>query len=283
MRDGELRAYTGSRSLQDVLIFSTRMAGAAVSRITGSTDVPSLLSTSVPTLFLLVTADSTADPHFTRLAYTMQGLTAFYHIASPPASFLASHSLSPSSLPAVLHYSLGRPHPVLFPHALSSPSLRPWLDSHRTPLISSLSPDNFEDLTTTPRTLALLIGDERGGHLQPYTTALYDTAERYRGRLSIATVDVGKYAKWVGQFVDVAGEGKLPVLVAFDGYPESVYKPDRMPMSVEDVKGMIEDIVEGRRSPVNSIPWYHPSRYLKVSPAACLHRPSLRVEGPRLC
>ena len=271
MRDGELRAYTGSRSLQDLVSYSTRMAATAVHRLTPSTDVASLLSPSTPTLFVLVSSDPTPHPDYSRVAHQMQGLTSFYHLPDPTPSFLSSLSLSTTALPTLLRYTLGRPHPDVYPHPLSSSSLRPWVEAHRLPLISSLSGDNFEDLTTTPRTLALLVGDEKGGKLKPYTDALYEVADRYRGVVSIATVDVGRYGKWVSQFVDVEA-GKLPALVAFQGFPDAIYKPDHAPMSLEEVKRMIEDIVDGRRSAVNSIPWYHPSRYLRVSP----HHPIAR-------
>ena len=57
---------------------------------------------------------------------------------------------------------------------------------------------------------------------------------------------------------------QLPALVAFHPYPDAVHRPDAQPQSVKQVIAMIADIAEGRRSAVNSMPWYSPARYLRV-------------------
>ena len=263
MRDGELRPYTGSRSLPDLLSFSKRMTEAAVTPLSPTADATALLSPARPTIFLLLTADSSSDPAFDRVAHQLQGTTSFYHLPAPSDLVLSALSLNPSSLPVVVYLTKGVAGPERYSGALSSAELRKWVEARRMPLISSLSETTFDELTTDPRALALLVGDESGNVLKTYTDALYATAAKHKASVVLATVNVDKYRKWISQFLDTNAT-QLPALVAFHPYPDAVHRPDAQPQSVKQVIAMIADIAEGRRSAVNSMPWYSPARYLRV-------------------
>ena len=201
------------------------MTAPPIETLTAS-DPFSLLTPARPTVFVLVSSSPTPDAAFERVAYQLQGTTAFYHLQSPPSPpLLHSASLAPSIFPAVLYYTKGSTIPESMSLSPSHPSseLRRWVEERRLPLVSVLSNDNFERLTTDERTLALLVADERNPQLPSYVDALYPLAAQYKRHVVLATVNVDKYRKFLSQFLDVES-GKTPALVAFKSFPDLIYK-----------------------------------------------------------
>jgi hypothetical protein len=78
----------------------------------------------------------------------------------------------------------------------------------------------------------------------------------------LSTVDINKYKKWISQFMPVDND-QLPSLVIFHPYPETVYKPTEQPQSLTQLQSMISEVVHGKRTPVSTVAWYHPGRYLR--------------------
>jgi hypothetical protein len=93
--------------------------------------------------------------------------------------------------------------------------------------------------------------------------ALLPLAKESRETMLFATADGAKYAKFLAQFMDVEAD-KLPALIVFSVYPDSLHRPDEQPQSVASMVRAIREIRDGQRSPSSSLQWYQPTRYVRL-------------------
>jgi hypothetical protein len=147
MRDGKARAYSGGRSLNDLLSFSKQMTAAPV--VVHSSPPPlSHMLAAQPSVFLLVSPSSSPSPAaaaFERNAYSLQGMAAFHHLQSATPAFLASLSL-PASLdqPVLLHFSRGMQESEgeQYSGDWDDAELSRWIGDRLLPLVSTMDQSN---------------------------------------------------------------------------------------------------------------------------------------------
>ena len=266
MRDGVARPYNGGRALADLTSFAKRMTEPAVRAVRSGEEVEAAVGKD-PAVFVFVGDDAAGKSlyaSFSEVAHSLQGQAAFLHFPAPTAADLAKFGAQPAT-PAIVYLSRGQERPELLTGAVSSSELSGFVSARRLPLVSTLSADNFDELTNSPKRLALLVlpsSFSQPSSASSLIDSLYPLARRYRSSLLVATVDGAKYSRWLQQFLDTQ-QSKLPALLLFDDYPDTVWKPDAQPMGEDDIGRMLSEAMDGSRAGQSSTKWYSPQRYLR--------------------
>lgn len=219
-----------------------------------------------PVVFVFIGTDAQSEQIFEKIAYELQGSAAFIHLANPSDAFIKIHTQSASSSlssPSVLCISMGS-DTIVYDAAFDHDHLLSFIQSHRVPLIVTLTADNFEELTSsTGKYLALALHNPANKSMTAFIDSLLPLAKQYRSKIQFASVDAVKYSKWVSQFVDVSLH-HLPSLLIFELYPEYVFKPDHQPQTIEEMSQMVAESLGGIRHSVASVPWYQPQKYINM-------------------
>ena len=266
MRDGTARPYNGGRSLSDVTTFAKHITEPAVRVVRSGDDVEAAVAKE-PAVFVFVgdeITDSSFLMTFGSVAHLLQGHAAFIHLPSPTDADLTKYGAQPGT-PTVVYLSRGQEQPELLTGDVSQDELRRFVVARRTPLVSTLSADNFDDLTNSNKRLALLVlpsSFSQSSTASSLIESLYPLARRYRDKLLVATVDGSRYNRWLQGFIDTQ-QSRLPALLMFEDYPETVWKPDTQPMGEDEIGRMLSEVMDGSRPGKSSTEWYSPARYIR--------------------
>ena len=267
-RDGVARPYTGGRGLADIMGYAKRMSEPAVRVVSGGEgEVDGVVGKGAAVFVLLGDGDKASKLHttFNDVAFAQQGNAAFLHLANPSSEALTKYGAKANN-PTVVYLSRGQEQPELLTGDVSADELTRFVHERRLPLVSTLSADNFDELTNSAKRLALLVLPSTFSQSSTSSSlidSLYPLARRYRDKLHIATVDGSRYQRWLQAFVDTQ-QGKLPALLVFADYPDTVWKPDTQPMGEADIGRMLSEVMEGARPGVSSTTWYSPQRYTRT-------------------
>lgn len=264
MRDGVQRPYTGGRSLSDITAFAKRMTEPAVRVVRRGEEVEGQVEKEAAVFVLLGDDDKKLHTTFSKVAHAQQGQAAFLHLPSPSAADLTLYGAQTNTA-AIVYLSRGQEQPELLTGAVSSDELTRFVSARRLPLVSTLSPDNFDELTNSPKRLALVVlpsSFSQSSTASSLIDSLYPLARRYRDQLLVATVDGSRYNRWLQAFIDTA-QARLPALIVFEDYPDTVWKPDTQPMGEADIEHMLTQVMDGSRPGSSSTTWYSPQRYLR--------------------
>ena len=268
LRGGAMRPYTGGRSLSDITAFAKRMTEPAVREVVGAEEVESVVGKEGAVFVLLgggrgQQAGALAKT-FGEVAFAQQGNAAFLHLPNPPPAALSQYGAK-ANTPTIVYLSRGQEQPELLTGDVSASELTRFVQERRIPLVSTLSADNFDELTNSPKKLALLVlpsSFSQSSTSSSLIDSLYPLARRYRDKLHIATVDGSRYQRWLQAFVDTQ-QAHLPALLVFADYPDTVWKPDTQPMGEADIGRMLTEVMDGTRPGTSSTTWYSPQRYLR--------------------
>ena len=264
MRDGVPRPYNGGRSLADITTFAKRMTEPAVLQVKGADEVEAMVGKEAAVFVLLGDADTKLHTTFNKVAHVQQGHAAFLHFPSPSSAELAKYGAK-ANTPTIVYVSRGQDKPELLTDDVSSDELTRFVLARRLPLVSTLSADNFDELTNSPKRLALLVLPSsfvQSSTASSLIDSLYPLARRYRDKLHVATVDGSRYSRWLQSFIDTK-QTHLPALLVFQDYPDTVWKPDTQPMGETDIGRMLTEVMDGSRPGTSSTAWYSPQRYLR--------------------
>ena len=266
MRDGVARPYNGGRSLSDVTGFAKRMTEPAVKEVRSGEEVEAAVAKE-PAVFVFVgdeAADSKLHKTFSKVAHSLQGHAAFLHLPRPSSAELSKYGAQEGT-PSIVYLSRGQEQPELLTGSLSSDEFTRFVSGRRLPLVSTLSADNFDELTGSTKRLALLVlpsSFSQSSTASSLIDSLYPLARRYKDKLIVATVDGARYSRWLQTFMDTQ-QAHLPALVMFEDYPDTVWKPDTQPMGEAEIGDMLTEVMEGTRAGKSSTEWYSPARYLR--------------------
>ncbi len=172
-------------------------------------------------------------------------------------------------------------------------SLRDWLVARKLPLISILDQNNFDDLTSTGKKIVLAVvdannkGSPSGAQAgKSFVDSLYPLARRsdFQSDFIFAQIDGPRYHKYVAQYgvpvtdSTVAGSStqadtkSLPTLVVLEADQDYYFAPPMAanataaahPLAPSAVEGFLTAILAGSVPLTATLPWYNPSRYLKL-------------------
>ena len=268
MRDGLTRPYTGGRSLADITAFAKRMTEPAV-RVVRSGDEVEAAVGKEPAVFVFLGDDAAGGKNlyktFGQVAHMLQGQVAFLHIPAPTAADLSKYGAQ-ADTPAIVYLSRGIEQPELVTGDVSTEELTRFVAARRVPLVSTLSPDNFDELTNSNKRLALLVlpsSFAQSSTSSSLIESLYPLARRYRDKLLIATVDGSRYSRWLQSYIDTQ-QSHLPALIMFEDYPDTVWKPHSQPMGESDIDRMLTEVMDGTRPGASSTAWFSPARYIRM-------------------
>lgn len=272
-RDGAIRAYQSGRTYDDLVAFSKSMLGPPIIEVRSESSVQSLWNdpnNHQGSAFLLVGQDDVVYPLFFKLSLQMQGLTRFLHIAKPTKDLIKRFFPDASSKqsPFILYYAPDL-SPELFqgPHTLEE--MRSFVEQRRLPIVSTLSGENFDDITNgasqmNKKIAFYIFHPDNTSQIESFTNEIRPLAITYRDRLIVTTVDAMKYSRWLAQFIDV-NPSSLPTFIVFDTFPDDVHKPTTPgTQSNEQIQTMIVEIMNNKRSSISSVPWYSPQKYLRL-------------------
>jgi hypothetical protein len=170
----------------------------------------------------------------------------------------------------------------------SGQSLRDWFIARKLPLISELDQSNFDDITGAGKKIVLAVVDAKnkgcknGAEVgKAFVDSLYPLArlDSFKEKFIFAWVDGPRFNKYVSQFgVTVsdptsgpADTSSLPSIVVLEPDQDYYYPPPSKsnglshPIgNVEDVKNFLQAVIDGNIKTAGTIPWYNPSRYIKL-------------------
>jgi hypothetical protein len=75
--------------------------------------------------------------------------------------------------------------------------LRRFIDSHALPLVTEMSPNNFEELTSQGKHVVFAVTDPRSPETDPYVDMIRNVAREWKHTFLFATMDGVKYDKSV--------------------------------------------------------------------------------------
>jgi len=300
LRDGEVRSYNGGRSLDSFVEFARSMNEAPVTALKSVTELEKMRKEK-NVVMMFVGGKGEEKRLFDTLAYRLQGLVAFISLdpstsqAEPILKSLSLTKEAAASKPFVLwltsHASTTDPsnrfQPTDEPWTLET--LRSFILDHKLPLISKLEASTFDEVTTTGKRIAYIVIDpSQKDHTDVFIESLYALAsqERLRDSFVFCSIDGVKYHRYISQFGVAVSDGSggkskdvsnLPTVVVLEPDMDYYYAPPPHRQSdgslrahpigsLEAVEEFLESILDGRAGALlhGTIPWYNPSRYLKL-------------------
>lgn len=224
---------------------------------------------------------------FDNLAYRLQGSVKFFSVDKSASSIYSTAGVVPDETPLIL---------LVTKHAdLSDPLNRyagPWVErevrefilKNKLPLINELDQNNFEDVTMSGKKIVYGIINTKVPNetSQQFVESLYRLAKQqvFRDAFVFATLDGIKYHKYVSQFGVVIGEGgsdvtQIPTVVVVDPALDYYYAPEPHSINADQqrihpigddaaIESFLSAILSGKLSLTGTIPWYNPSRYVKL-------------------
>jgi len=288
VREGESRNYNGARTEEALVAFGRELNQPAVLTVSSVADW-SELDSKYPVSAVFFGKAGPEKRMFESLAWRLQGSLKFLRVEAAASEVATAAGVNADDTPLVLlvtKHADATDASNRYAGPWVEQSLRDWLLAHKLPLISELDANNFDDVTNAGKRIVLAAvdktgpGKERGAE---FVESLYALAKqsRYRDAFVFASLDGVRYSKYVSQFGVPVVDGTagalpdisaLPSVVVVEQEQDYYYAPPvhagtekAHPIgSVAEVDAFLSSVIEGRAQLTGTIPWYNPSRYIKL-------------------
>ena len=143
-----------------------------------------------------------------------------------------------------------------------------WVKDHKLPLINTLSPVNFEDVTSSGKLTVFIAIDPSHQATPGYIRDLIPVARAFHHNFTFATIDAIQFASYVSQFG--IQRRHLPSLFGLDYAGELVYvDASALEAGVgmytpEEQRNFLSRLAQGEVLPKGLVPWYSPQRYQRM-------------------
>mmetsp|Transcript_7213 Transcript_7213/g.13677 ORF Transcript_7213/g.13677 Transcript_7213/m.13677 type:complete len:514 (+) Transcript_7213:43-1584(+) len=281
-RDGETRSYRGLRSLEALVQFGKAMLAPSVTTVTLKS-VNAVIRENAVTLIYFGTS-ANAKRVFEKVAYRLQGTVKFVVPDSKKMQLgdkaykklAAKFGLKEieKNHPAVAAVSYGA-QTVVYKGPFSTTDFRNWVLNHSLPLVSQLSPENFEQITEKGKFTVFALTDPGDIRTEKWLEYFYQVANDFRSELTFANIDGVRFKHWIGQF-GYKDLGQLPGIFALDYQNEEYFVDNSISYSQPEgddavdteaklkMSVFLSDLLAGHLLPRGTAPWYSPVRLFKL-------------------